>query len=393
MIPKTIERIVGGGLCLGCGLCESLSPELKMTESQDGFFVPTGDLSRKDSVIPSICPGVNVEDDVSDSEDGVWGKVLSCLEASSSDDEVRFTGSSGGVISQVAIYLLEQGIVEGVLQVGASSDDYKSNRLKISRSKEDVLSCASSRYAPALIFDNIIQLLEGSQERYAFIGKPCDISALKNLLNYREDLRSRFVIMVSIFCAGIPSFKGTEKVIRSFDVDGPVESLQYRGNGWPGEFKIKDSKGNSHSMTYGESWGEILGKHVHFRCKLCPDGIGLQADLAVGDSWETKDGYPDFSEKAGRSLVIVRSNQGQDLLNKMSVEGALDVQSLEVDRLSKIQPSQFSRRRTVWWRILAFSIKKRVLLNFRKTKVFKNSFQVSFKHRIAQFIGMWKRMP
>lgn len=51
-------------------------------------------------------------------------------------------------------------------------------------------------------------------------------------------------------------------------------------------------------MSYNESWGNILGKYLQKRCKICPDGIGEFADIVCADAWHgDKSGYPNFEEK------------------------------------------------------------------------------------------------
>ena len=55
-------------------------------------------------------------------------------------------------------------------------------------------------------------------------------------------------------------------------------------------------------MSYADSWGAHLSKHVQFRCKICPDAVGGVADIACADAWYGGDsGYPQFDEAAGRS--------------------------------------------------------------------------------------------
>src|SRR5690606_3540435 len=183
---KTIRHIDNQGLCLGCGLCESIcgSESVEMKLGDDGFFHPEIKKPVKPSdeeIIARICPGLNVVNDIPfGGKESIWGHIEGLWSSFSTDSEIRTKGSSGGVGSGLAIYMLERGIVDGVLQVGGDSSDYLRNSLKVSYNRFDVLDCASSRYAPALIFDRIFDILDSDDKSYAFIGKPCDISGLKN---------------------------------------------------------------------------------------------------------------------------------------------------------------------------------------------------------------------
>ena len=76
----------------------------------------------------------------------------------SADKDIRRQSSSGGVTSALAVYLLESHQVDGVLHVGVQENTYLYNRLYVSRNREDILSRNASRYAPAEVFNHIIDL-------------------------------------------------------------------------------------------------------------------------------------------------------------------------------------------------------------------------------------------
>lgn len=398
-MADNVNRIAKKGLCLGCGLCETIygKANVSMEINDSGFYYPKvkGKISKdKDEIISRICPSVNITNEIIfDDSERIWGHIKSCHSAFSLNKEIRTKASSGGLITQIATYLLRTNLVDAVLQVGSYEVDYQSNKLKVSRTEEEVLACAKSRYAPAKIFNNILNILESSNEKYCFVGKPCDISGIKNLLSVYPQYKERFVLFVSIMCAGMPSYIATSAAVASFNnVNHPITNLTYRGNGWPGYFSFEDSKGICYKMSYNDSWGKILGKHVHFRCKICPDGIGLQADIAVGDAWETKDGYPDFTEKEGDSLLLIRTKVASDLIERMSSEGIISKTDIPVDKLPSIQPFQAGRRHIVGARILAASITKIAIFRFKNLKIFHNLFQSPLRRIISEFYGTAKRV-
>lgn len=397
-MKSVIESLKRDGLCLGCGLCESIcgrdAVEMKLEE--DGFFRPEVKtiIPEKEAIIDKICPGKNILNDLQfKSNENIWGRIQKLYSGYSTDAAVRQVGSSGGVVSGLAIYMLQSKFVDTVLQVGGDSNDYERNTLKISKTREDVLKCASSRYAPALIFDNFFDILNSNQDTFCFIGKPCDISGLKNFLNEFPQFKDRFKLTISIICAGMPSFNGTKAIIDEFNPSLPVNDLIYRGNGWPGYFSFSDKKGEHFQKSYNESWGKTLNKHLNFRCKICPDGVGLQADIAVGDAWETKDGYPDFTEKEGQSLIIVRTESGVKLLNEAFSDKKIVYADLGIEQIAKMQPYQYSRRTRVGARLLAFYLVNfKVMVNFKKLNIFSNMNFVPKKALFTEFLGTFKRL-
>ena len=107
-----IEKIDKNGLCLGCGLCVAIygkeSAEMKL--QNDGFFHPIikSVNSESERIIQEICPGVNVINDSKLSlRDRIWGKTRILYSGYSVDNDIREKCSSGGVISALAIFLLD----------------------------------------------------------------------------------------------------------------------------------------------------------------------------------------------------------------------------------------------------------------------------------------------
>lgn len=395
-MKSVIDGIYRDGLCLGCGLCESIcgKESVEMKLQSDGFFKPSVKVVNKvgEKIIENICPGLNIENDLTFTNDQkLWGRVEQLFSGYSADTEIRTAGSSGGIVSAIGVYMLENNLVDAVLQVGGDSEDYERNRLKVSRKRADVLSCASSRYAPALIFDKIIEIFDNSDETFCFIGKPCDISALKNLLSVYPQYTDRIKLTVSIMCAGMPSFNGTKSIIQDFNAHEPVTDLVYRGNGWPGFFSFTDKFGKRFQKTYNDSWGKTLNQHLNYRCKICPDGIGLQADIAVGDAWETSNGYPDFSEKDGQSLVIVRTPGGVKVLESACQNGSMIFTPLQEEKIALMQPYQYYRRKRIGARFLAVLIAKQRILNYKNIKMWQNFFHEKPYILFKEFIGTLKR--
>jgi coenzyme F420 hydrogenase subunit beta len=399
MGKSVIESIDRVKLCLGCGMCEAVCGEdsVKMGIGNDGFIHPqiiNNKINKGDErLISKLCPGANVyNDERLDKQDRIWGHILSCHATYSIDKEVRHLGSSGGTISQLCISLIELGKVDGILQVGACVNDYTKNELKLNRTRDEILKCASSRYAPAFVFQDIKNILSKSEERFAFVGKPCDISALNNFVKYFPEFKGRIKYTIAIICAGIPSFKGTENVITKLQGESPVKNLRYRGDGWPGYFSFDDAKGTVLKMSYNDSWGKILGKTVHYRCKICPDGIGMHADIAVGDAWETKEGYPDFKEKPGQSLTLIRTINGEKLFEELISAKVLERRKIEVSKLKEIQPYQYKRRIYVGARLIAFFMIKGKVVNFKKMGICSNVKFANGYIFLREFLGSVKRL-
>lgn len=392
---KQIQKIVESGLCLGCGLCESIATSQKckmILDNETGFYVPVFKKELTQDETKSIlrcCPGIIIN---GYKESSVWGKLIQIDEGWSTNTYVRQKASSGGVISELAIHLITRREVDGILHVGADDDFFLHNSLKISRTKDQVIKNIASRYAPALIFNEVKNILNETNENYAFIGKPCDIAGLKNFLNEFNEFKGRIKYFIAIFCAGMPSYNGTKKLLEFANHNDVPTSIKYRGDGWPGFFEAKFKNREPLKISYRKSWGEVLGKQLELRCKICPDGIGLLADISVGDSWNTKDGYPDFEESMGRSFVIVRTPKGDKLYNDAKSHKKIENRSFDLRHLKHIQSYQYERRLYAGYRILAVQLLNGFILKFNNLGIKKLMIKANLYNGLKNLYGTFKRI-
>jgi coenzyme F420 hydrogenase subunit beta len=265
------------------------------------------------------------------------------------DPDRRRIASSGGALTALLVYALEARLVDRVVHVAASPDDPVAACVTCSRSAQAILAGAGSRYvasSPLAAIDRI--LAEGGT--IAFVGKPCDVSALRALAAHdpRVDRHVRYAL--SFFCAGIPSRRAIRRMLAAMNVpEQELAALRYRGHGWPGNAVAQTKSGLVAEMSYEHSWGGFLSRDVQFRCKICPDAVGGAADIACGDAWHSDEkGYPMLMEQGdGRSLVIARTQAGQRLVGDAVAAGLLSVHPLDVGQIHAMQPAQARRKRLV----------------------------------------------
>ncbi len=344
-----IDDVLEGGTCAGCGACTTVTSDIAMFTSEAGFLRPSIERSlspHERSRFDQICPSVSLTAPVrrGASQHDLWGPIVAARRGWATDDALRHAGASGAGLTALLIQLVEDGTVDAVLHVTAAVDPPYGNRIVVSTSAEEIAAGAGSRYAPSAPLDGIAERL-GDPRRYAFVGKPCDVAALRRLAAIDARYDERFPVMLSFFCAGVPSVRGAEQIIERLGVDsGDVEEFRYRGNGWPGRATATLIDGSQHSMSYADSWGGVLSRHVQLRCTICPDGVGQYADVACADAWVTdRDGYPVFEEAQGVSAVISRTELGERLVQNAVAGGRLATAALDIDELDAMQPGQVGK--------------------------------------------------
>ena len=362
-LPVPLEAIVANGLCTGCGLCASVGGDaITMWMTRDGYERPQAAVSldlATSRLVNSICPGVHVSGpDTSAVPGGVgdvdgallWGPVQALYCAHARDPELRFVGSSGGVLGALALHLIETGEVDFVLHVAACERQPLRNRAHISRTREDVLRAAGSRYAPAAPLVELGSILDENRP-FAFIGKPCDVTALANLARHDDRVERYVRYRLAMFCGGVSALGKSLEPLEPYSVEADQITLyRYRGHGNPGLTHVETNDGRSFDFRYLDVWEEGP-QRLQFRCKICPDAIGLQADIVVHDVWP--DGPPE-NDVPSLNGVLARTSRGMSLLDAAVAAKAIEVTgSYDLAALARFQPHQAERRRAIAPRLAA----------------------------------------
>ncbi len=392
-----LARVARGDLCAGCGACAAIAAgRVVMREAPPGYARPEqrGPVTQQeDAAIARVCPGLNEEVHAEGRTDHVlWGPYLEMRAGHATDPGLRHAASSGGALSAVLAHLLETGAVDGVIQTAASEAVPVGNAAVVSRDAAGVARAAGSRYAPSSPLAGIERHLAGA-ERLAFVGKPCDAAALRALGRIDPRVGERIPFVLSFFCAGVPSRAGAEAVLRAMGAS-PADTVafRYRGNGWPGQAVARLADGSERAMSYAESWGAVLSRHVQHRCKICPDGTGAEADLVCADAWEADEaGYPLFAEAPGTSLIVARTEAGARLMAEAEAMGRIETEPFEVERLEAIQPGQTRRRQALAGRLAALRLAGRPVPRYRGLRIGQAARRGGLAWSVRNFAGTLKR--
>ena len=393
-----LARVTRGSLCAGCGGCALVAPDsIEMAISPDGFLRPRqiGPVSAEDdAVIAGLCPGLGQSITPGDAtDDTFWGPHRAMRTGWATDAGLRHAASSGGALSACLTHLLETGAVEGIVQTTAAPELPHGNVAVLSDDADAVQGAAGSRYAPSAPLAGLAPYLDG-QGRFAFVGKPCDVAALRAYALVDPRVDARFPVMLSFFCAGVPSLKGAEAIYQALGVPADqVVAFRYRGNGWPGRATARLADGTEQSMTYHDSWGKILSKHLQHRCKICADGTGKAADLVCADAWETDErGYPLFEEQEGVSLIVVRTGKGMGLLEAAQASGHLETGGFDALALPGMQPGQYGRHRVLWARLLGLRLLGKPIPRYRGMHLRAALRHAPWKVALRNGLGMVRRV-
>ncbi|MDI3484051.1 MAG: coenzyme hydrogenase subunit beta [Methanobacteriaceae archaeon] len=322
---KNISEV--GDLCTGCGTCAAMCPLeniVMIINHEKGIYEPMIDGECDEcGLCLKVCPGIgvdfidfNMQVFGREPNDMLIGNYEGCYIAHSRDEKLRYNASSGGMITQILIHLLEEGLIDGALVTRMNPDRPLEPEPFIARTSEEVIEAMGSKYCPVPANIALKEILK-VPGRYAVVGLPCHIQGVRKAEKISRKLRDRIVYHLGIVCNHTPSFKATEFLLERLGVDpDEVKSIRYRGEGWPGSLRVETKSG---AILLPEYWGSGFGQlFVPERCRVCVDHMAELSDISFADPWLKE--FED--EKKGRTLLIVRKypDKFREVLNRSICE-------------------------------------------------------------------------
>lgn len=360
---SSIQEVVSHGLCVSCGACVSAAPVGSMRLALDeemGIFVPEiidPGRVRGDGVEFDVCPGKGLAIKKMASElygacshsSFELGRYRLATAAHTTNQRILENASSGGVMTDISLYLLEKNVVDGVT---ASRFIYGApgprTEAFIAHSLEELISAQGSKYCPTTT-NQLVRKCSETGGRYLFIGTPCQIGALRLGMEQEERLASIFPYTMANFCGGYRDFRSLDRIVSSLGVEpSELDFFRFRGGGQPGSMLGRTRKGTGIHEPY-PAYGRRSMISRQKRCWYCLDATGELADFACGDAWIRRF----LEDKNPWSIILARSTFAEQVINEMAEIGRLKVQPISFEEICRSQKSnigskkfrQYARRR------------------------------------------------
>jgi coenzyme F420 hydrogenase subunit beta len=361
--PKErLDRIVEEGACSGCGLCEAIAgpDKVQVTKVQTGYERPVvvGEITHEIvDRIYDVCPAARwdgmpdrlIEDDTA--IDLYWGPVRDACLAHATDHDIRMNAATGGVLTALGKFLIESGRVDFVLHIKPAEAEASYGEPNISFDAEAVLNGTGSIYCPCAPLRVIDEVLSMGRP-FAFIGKPCDIAALRNLALFDPRVDRLVKYWLTPVCGGWTEPKALNDFLATRGVEpGELTYFKHRGAGCPGDVEFATGDGRAFTAHMYEPFGgfDSANWKIPFRCKVCPDGPGESADLSAGDTWENAVPDPEKSKTdPGTNAVLLRTTKGEELFQAAVAAGYITVSGpMSLRWYDTCQPHQLSKKLSI----------------------------------------------
>ena len=347
------------GLCTGCGTCAAICPTSAIEIIKDdynGYYIPKTNnvVCTQCGLCLKVCPGYSVDFKELNSEifgrqpKYIWlGNYINCHLGHATDYEIRYNSSSGGLVTALLIFALEEGIIDGALVTRMRQDEPLEPKVIIARTTEEIISAMGSKYCAVPANIGLKEILK-EDGKFAVVGLPCHIHGLRKFEIINKELHGKIVFRCGLMCSNSTTFLGTEYFLKKKGIKKEeIKKLDYRGKGWLGSITVLLKNGNEksffrappkfheqvlHSSSFHQSF-------AHPRCLLCCDHTCEFADISFGDPR-----LPEFikNEKIGKSLIVSRTKIGEDVLQKAQLSGAIELtDKISVNKFFQAQNYSF----------------------------------------------------
>lgn len=330
--------IVSAGLCIGCGICvaNSRRTDTFMKFDKYGQLKPHGPqdwMKNRSADFTATCPfspGAINEDKLadmlytgSDQRHDSIGRYLANYVGYVNEENFREQGSSGGMVSWVAVNLLKKGLVDGIAHVVATEDPGKEKRFfrfRVSRTEAEIREGAKSRYYPVEL-SSVLDQIRTIPGRYAVVAIPCMIKAIHLLRKKDPVFRERICFTLGVFCGHMKSAGFVESIAWQMRIPvSEINKVEFRQ-------KIPDRPANwynamlrlNNGQTVNKDWWHLkdgdwgAGFFMSNACNYCDDVVAETADISFGDAWVE----PYASDGMGTNVIVVRS----PVIHSMIIDG------------------------------------------------------------------------
>lgn len=333
-----MDTVVRSGICVGCGVCAAVCPTeaLSLGFTRLGEYSPTLNPAACNGcgLCLSVCPFSNsaCNEDVLASRlygntvgiehRSECGFFISSYARFSLTGDQRERGASGGLATWTLTRLLQRGDVDAVIAVRPNPDPECLFNYSIASSATDLSECSGSAYYPVELSQALRAVLT-SNARFAVIGLPCFIKALRLAASYVPALERQMTACLGLTCQALQSRFFAEYLTTLAGGDPSlVEKLQFRDKR-PG-CSARDSylsywyttDSSERGVTARTPWTRLpcqaFGRQFFClrACDHCDDVFAECADAVFMDAW-----LPEYeADPRGHSLVLARTKHAAELV-------------------------------------------------------------------------------
>lgn len=410
-MKPNIDYTKKNNLCTGCGICENTCPSHAIImHVEKGSFRPQINYNQCKNAkgchkCLDVCPGVGINFTQISKEclnfdetkhDKLIGAYIKCFTGHSNDYNIRYHSASGGMVTQLLIWLLEKKYINGAYVTKFNPQNELMVESFLATTKEEIIQSKSSKYSPVTL-NTAIESIKSKEGKFIIVGVPCHIQGFRKYERIDKTFKNKILGYFAIYCSSGRTFYLTEHIFKERNIcKDNLTYFSYRDEGCLG-YMVADgiNPTNKKSFHFTEKYQSyyhpLRSFFVPTRCVMCIDHYGELSDVSFGDIHIE----PYMQDTIGINSFIVRNPFFLDLINKAQQEGVITINNLSTETLNKSQIMAYKKkyRNATFIRLYKFIGKKVPTYDqlYKDHKILKSL--LDFIHtNIQQFIGRHKNL-
>jgi coenzyme F420 hydrogenase subunit beta len=270
------------------------------------------------------------------------GEVRDVLVARTTDAEIRAKAQYGGVVSTLACFALEDGVIDSAVLT-------KSENLiptgVVASNRSEVIGCAGSNFVASPTLEAFNRHAKEDGKRIGFVGVPCQVLALSKRKTVAHDVdrsMDKLALTIGLFCTWALSYKMFYEFLERRCDSSSIKRMDIPPP--PANIMVVHTEEDSIESSLDEIRESIMPA-----CNACLDMTSEFADISVGmvegmENWNT---------------VLVRTEQGQKLIERAEKAGVIETGPLASDSLEHLRRASLLKKKRAMREIMARTGSKR----------------------------------
>ncbi len=331
MFVKNIDklnRVMKSELCNRCGSCVGLSAGKISFNDKEGKYLPQQNADIDDEMADRLwnaCSGK--EFDFKKYREVFYndtpnfhtysGPYHNIYIGHTTDEYIRRSSASGGIISAILTYLLEKGEIDGAVCLRMSKEKPWLSEPFIATSKDEIIEAAQSKYTISSV-NEILPEIEKFKGKLAYVGLPPQVMSIRKLQAVNDPSVAAIKYIFGPFYGNTLYFSSVVSFLKTYGEKDytQITKLYFRHGEWPGNMRVELAHGKIIELKKFHA-NYLIPFHVLRNSLYCTDLSNEFTDISGGDAWA-----PVYEERGkGFSMILSRTTAGQKILDDMIRDG------------------------------------------------------------------------
>ena len=291
--------------CKNCGICAQACPQYGWVRSEAEKFVFGRERKPEEKF-------------------GIYRKLVI---AQATDSQILKVCQDGGIVTALLLFALKEGIIDGAIVAAEDPQKPLYPYPMLATTPQEILQSAGTKY---FYSPNILALTETTKQKksgIAFVGTPCHIRAIRKMeMSGLKKYTTPLKFLIGLACSECFDYKGLMEnhIHKKLGVNlSRIRKMNIKG----------DMLLTLDSETVSIPLAEIK-QYVRKNCSSCNDFSAELADISVGGL-----GLKNWS------LVIIRTEKGEELFSKAERAGVIKTRDVNEEPFTLKLLKKLSKRK------------------------------------------------